>query len=267
MCGDQQQQQPIETKGCRTTQAKGILYEKEFYKSCIVFNFLEQHRCSDPLYQEYLNTLRYFKPSEMLLQELQAHRVLCTVDPPTDSHISDVLKTHADAVVLTVSRAATHAVNRVVIDKLFRDQVRSPDIQYDNDLPPSALYKTMRVMITQNRDKKHGVINGQGAQVINFQNKTVFLRLPNQRAVAIHLVTEVSDDNVKRTFYPIIPAYASTICKVQGQTLKKIMLWLDCPKVPEGTAYVGSVSSRECLDASAILATFTAGRMALVAYP
>ena len=71
-------------------------------------------------------------------------------------------------------------MNRVAIERLFRDQVRYPDIQYDNDLPPSALYKTMRVMITQNRDKKHGVINGQGGEVINFQNKTVFLRLPNQ---------------------------------------------------------------------------------------
>jgi len=154
LCGYQQQQQPIETKEGRTIQAKGILYEKQFYKSCMVFNFLEQHRCSDPSHQEYLNTLKYFKLSAMLLRELQANHVLCTVDPPSDSHISDVLKMHADAVVLTVSRAATYAVNRVAINKLFRDQVRYPDIQYDNDLPPSALYKTMCIMITQNRDKK-----------------------------------------------------------------------------------------------------------------
>ena len=51
-------------------------------------------------------------------------------------------------------------------------------------------------------------------------------------------MTEVSEDNVKRTFYPTVPAYASTICKVQGQTLKKIVLWRDCPKVPEGAAYI-----------------------------
>ena len=91
-------------------------------------------------------------------------------------------------------------MNRVAIERLFRDQIRYPDIRYDNDLPPSALYKTMRVIITQNRDKKYGVINGQGREVINFQNKTVFLRLPNQRVVAIHLVSEVSEDNAKITF-------------------------------------------------------------------
>ena len=76
--------------------------------------------------------------------------------------------------VLTVSRSATHAVNRVAIDRLFKDQVRYPDIRYDNDLPPSALYKTTRVMITQNRDQQHGIINGQGAEVVNFQNKQCF---------------------------------------------------------------------------------------------
>ena len=32
LCGDQQQQQPIETVEGRTTQTKGILYDKEFYK-------------------------------------------------------------------------------------------------------------------------------------------------------------------------------------------------------------------------------------------
>jgi len=37
------------------------------------------------------------------------------------------------------------------------------------------------------------------------------------------------------------------MCKVQGQTLKKIMLWLDCPKVPEGAAYV-ALSRKRKLD-------------------
>jgi len=48
LCRDQQQQQPIQTVEGRTTQTKGFLYDKEFYKPCIVFNFLQQHRCSDP---------------------------------------------------------------------------------------------------------------------------------------------------------------------------------------------------------------------------
>lgn len=33
-------------------------------------------------------------------------------------------------------------------------------------------------------------------------------------------------------------AYSTTICKIQGQTLGKVIIWLDCPFVPVGAAYV-----------------------------
>ena len=32
----------------------------------------------------------------------------------------------------------------------------------------------------------------------------------------------------KTTYHPFLPAYPSAICKVQGQNLGKILLWLDC---------------------------------------
>ena len=36
------------------------------------------------------------------------------------------------------------------------------------------------------------------------------------------------------TRYPFTPTYARTICKSQGQNLKHLLLWLDCPTVPPG---------------------------------
>lgn len=56
--------------------------------------------------------------------------------------------------------------------------------------------------------------------------------------MAIHSVTAVLEDGSNRVFYPLVPAYATTICKIQGQTLRKVIIWLDCPYVPRGTAYV-----------------------------
>lgn len=70
LCSDQQQQQPIATVGGKTRQTEGILNCKDFYKQCVVVDFLEQHRCRDPLFQQYLNYLRYFKPSRTFLREL-----------------------------------------------------------------------------------------------------------------------------------------------------------------------------------------------------
>ena len=95
----------------------------------------------------------------------------------------------------------------------------------------------MKVIITQNRDKKHGVTNGQSASVVTTENATIVLKLTNGNIVAIHPVTTIVDEK-RYVCYSIAPAYASTICKMQGQTLSKIVLWLDCKTVPEGAAYV-----------------------------
>ena len=81
----------------------------------------------------------------------------------------------------------------------------------------------MRVIITQNRDKEFHVLNGQAATVVTMQNKTVFLKLPSGSIVAVYPVTSTVDGK-RKTCHPFVPAYASTICKVQGQNLGKIIL-------------------------------------------
>eukprot|EP00795_Rhopilema_esculentum_P011059 gene11059-19917_t len=45
-------------------------------------------------------------------------------------------------------------------------------------------------------------------------------------------------DDIPVTKYPCLPGYATTISKVQGQTLPKVVLWLDTDTTPAGTAYV-----------------------------
>ena len=42
LCGDQQQQQPIETVSGKTKQTKGILNHDPFYNNCVVVDFLDQ---------------------------------------------------------------------------------------------------------------------------------------------------------------------------------------------------------------------------------
>ncbi len=38
--------------------------------------------------------------------------------------------------------------------------------------------------------------------------------------------------------YPCLPGYAITIGKAQGQTLNKVVIWIDTERTPSGTAYV-----------------------------
>lgn len=40
------------------------------------------------------------------------------------------------------------------------------------------------------------------------------------------------------TMYPFCPAHTTTMCKSQGQTFPKVVLWFDIETIPQGTAYV-----------------------------
>ena len=148
-----------------------------------------------------------------------------------------VLQNHPDGTILTVSKAGAAKINRTAVNNLFPDMHPCGEIRFDNSDTLQPIYQDMKVIITQNRDKDLHVVNGQPATVVKMQNQTVFLRLPSENIVAVSLVTNTVDSN-RTTCHPFVPAYASTICKVQGQNLGKIILWLDCPLVPKGTAYV-----------------------------
>lgn len=238
LCGDQQQQQPIATIGGKTRETEGILNCKDFYKQCVVVDFLEQHRCRDPLFQQYLNYLRYFKPSRTFLRELFKGRPLCKNNEPSQVQLRKLLLENSQSLVLTVSRNRAQKINDIAVQTLFMGKTAFASVQIDNADSQMLLFKGMRVIITQNRDRKNSVINGQNAEVMNFELGTIILKLPNFNIVAIHNVTELGEDGSKRVFYLLVPAYATTICKIQGQTLRKVIIWLDCPYVPRGTAYV-----------------------------
>ena len=62
----------------------------------------------------------------------------------------------------------------------------------DNDEPPANIYKGMRVVFTQNRDKRNGVVYGQPAVVLIIF--TVVLQLPNSKKVSVYPGTTVNDE-------------------------------------------------------------------------
>ena len=138
---------------------------------------------------------------------------------------------------MTFTKQAANRVNHIVIQHLFSNHSLVAIAKLDNDLPPTALYIGMRIIITRNLDKLLGIVNGQSGVINNVHNHSIFLTLPDDRVVAIQPVTE-KRDNLHETFYPISLAYAMTICKSQGQTVSKVLLWFDIDEIPPGTAYV-----------------------------
>ena len=70
MCGDRQQQQPIETTTDTTRPTISILQHRPFFSMVRHFKLTTQHRCEDPELESILNHLRYYRPSHKLLETL-----------------------------------------------------------------------------------------------------------------------------------------------------------------------------------------------------
>ena len=178
LCGDQQQQQPIATVDGRIRPTTGVLQNKALYKNSVVVNFINQHRCVDQQFQDILNVVSYYKPSRRTLKSLHGNRILCSSNPSEEELLS-VLQNHPDGMILTVTKAATATINRLAVQNLFPDSDPCGQVIFDNDDGCQPLYKGMKVIITQNRDKQLHIASGQSATVITMQNQTVFLKLPS----------------------------------------------------------------------------------------
>ena len=95
------------------------------------------------------------------------------------------------------------------------------------------------MVITQNREKRqNGVVNGQPATAVYREGASVLLLYPKGYISCVYPVTLIDHEGNRRIVYPFTPAYSSTITKIQGQNMTKIILWLDCEKEPKGAAYV-----------------------------
>lgn len=87
-------------------------------KNSIVDNFLHQHRCVDPEFQEILNVVRYYKPSRRTLKQLHGTRVLCS-SSPSEAESPSFLQNHPDGMILTVTKAAAATINRIEGNNFF----------------------------------------------------------------------------------------------------------------------------------------------------
>ena len=89
------------------------------------------------------------------------------------------------------------------------------------------------MMITENRDKEKGVVNGTKGTVHSVHNTTIFLETDD---LLIPIFPVTNSKNI--TYYPMDPAYSTTITKAQGQTIKHATVFFDSQTLPPGCAYV-----------------------------
>ena len=168
---------------------------------------------------ENKTVLKYWKRDNKFgsLSMLQWLRLLDTnkADPKLYEHGSTLVGTN-----LTFTNEAANELNNVITSTLFSNNKSLAHIQLDSMIASTPIFKGMRVMITQNRNKLQNVVKGQIATIERCHNTTEILRLPSNKLVPTYPVTLKCQDT-SRTCYPFQIGYANTMCKAQGQTLTK----------------------------------------------
>ena len=77
---------------------------------------------------------------------------------------------------------------------------------------------------------------------------SLVIQFPDNERAFLYPVTHAVEGESNITRNPFTPAYARTICKSQGQNLKHLLLWLDCPTVPPGLTFIALSPVRKKVD-------------------
>ena len=134
-----------------------------------------------------------------------------------------------------MTRKAASLINDIIINNLFNTSPLALIVMENEQLVP--LYIGMKLMLTQNINKNIGFVNGQIVTVSSVSGNTIVAVHPRGSIINIFPVTRIVND-IPTTTYPCMAGYATTISKIQGQTLKEVVIWLDTATTPAGTAYI-----------------------------
>ena len=236
IAGDERQQPPLRTVDGRITQTT-ILANQSLRTVSQIHSLYQQFRCTDKSYLDFLQYIRYSEPAQYVLDNFQKPLLLFVKQQVSDFDIWDTIRNRPEATFLTVSRAAARRVNGIIIHRVFAEDPPLSSIPLEDETAPLFPRRKMRVVVTQNMDKRTGVVNGQPATIVNSYGNTLLLQFPNGHTTFTHPVTSTSEDNLSCVHYPLNAAYAMTICKTQGANIKELTVWFDSP-VPRGMGYV-----------------------------
>ena len=94
-----------------------------------------------------------------------------------------------DTTFITVTNIGANRINGIVVDGLFKEERPIAHVRLANEQENRPLYKNIRLVITENRNKKSGLVNGQICNLVTTEGKSLFVRLKNGKIAVIYPVT------------------------------------------------------------------------------
>lgn len=99
-------------------------------------------------------------------------------------------------------------------------------------------------MITRNLDQRRGLVNGVQVICVDIRSHTVTVRLPSHEQVVLPRINFIITPNesglpfaLSRRQFPLMPSYALTVHRVQGQTLQRLGIYFSGDVFCHGMLY------------------------------
>ena len=222
------------------------------YRYAKKMDFSTVHRCKDPKLAKKLKALRTSVPSMRLLKKIvnTKHRAWKS-EEPTTYDVLTLLRRHDNTVMVTCTRKAAMLLNDLTITVLFEHRHKEPlavlpgdwetdpnNFGADHNVPKGArvepvqvkIFEGMRLFLTQNLNKRNDFVNGMSVTVESYHEESGCLQVMTKtgKMLAIPCIREKVEGHYI-DYFPIRVGYASTIQKLQGQTLDHVTIWLDRP--------------------------------------
>ena len=231
-CGDRFQLQPLVTIDNTTTVGRSVFAEEALRRRFVQLSItISQYRLN-PEYSQFLHQFRTTRPSQQTVDQINRHGIFQEFPAAvTREVIQEHIRHSPNTLFLVLSRQTETFINNTCVEFFFHDQHPFPT--RGEDLEPLVLYIGLPVIITQNRCKKTRYVNGITGTIAFFRDDTYFLRSDDQTIPIFPLFNEH-----QVMYYPLRSAYATTIHKIQGQTLDHVTLVFDMPSITPGMGYV-----------------------------
>ena len=221
------------------------------YKFALKMDFTHVHRCKDSVLAKKLKALRTSVPSMKLLKKIVRKHRAWVSDDPTEYDILELFRKHEHTSMVTCARQAARRLNELATTVLFKHRHKKPlatlpgDWQEDPnnfnaehevakgfEVQPvdTIIYEGMRIVLTENLNKRQDFVNGMTATVEAYHDESGCLQVKTRtgKRLAVPCIRE-RIEGFDVDYFPIRIGYASTIQKVQGQTLEHVTIWLDKP--------------------------------------
>lgn len=230
--GDPYQQRPLDNVEGTTTQTTNIFVNTHFLINFDVYNFTHQHRFKDSYLESLLKIMR---TSYISNDQLRVINSRCDYqDEVCSENIVNAFLKNPDTLFVTLTRKGSRFVNSVITEYIFSSEPPLSVVR-DGDLCDITLYENLRICITENVNKHHGIVNGAEAIVIAFDRHFIIIKLLDN---SIHFLYPMYDELNDICYYPFLVNYCLTIFKCQGKNLSDVTIWLDRKRPSPGAAYV-----------------------------